>query len=1058
MQRQPIKLTRPEVRDVFVNARLMAQLDADLQRGAAVWIAAPPGSGKTTLLSSYVEARGRLCLWYQLDRGDRDLASLFANLASAARSLATASKQPLPHLGTEYATDLEAFARNFFTAWYRALPRRTLIVLDDAHCLNLIDAQAALLDALTATRDPQIDLVFLGRQVPPPGLAKLSVRRSLATYGWSEMRLPADEARQLLAHVATSVLSAAQVERINHIADGWAAGLVLLAAHAEHLPAAPGHSMDQAPQVVVDYCTAELFDHLDHEVQDFLVDTSLLPQMTAAMAQAWSGQRRAGPILDRLYREQLLVLRYARRPPVFQVHPLLRACLRFRLQQRLSAATFARRCQQAARLLEEQGALDAAGELLEEVGEMSALAALVLRHAESLIRDGQFETVARWTRSLPAAELEREPWLAYWAGVSILPSDTVGARRHLVAAHERFVAQRARTGAYLSWARIVESIILESGGYKQLDRWLDVHDELKRTLGTALSVEAYARVNVNRFNALLYRRSDALALRRIESTLRRLLRVAPDLNARFLLGASLVRYYGWTGDLAAMQSVMKRLQSQVDSPNLTPFTRVVWTALTSSCGWLVEYADAGLQAADQGLQLAQQTGIHLLDFYLLVQGAYSALALDRIDLAQQYIDRMPGTFKPERSVDMGQWIFVRGWLQLARNEHAAALASLREAMEVARSTGSPYVIARAHHGLSQAQACLGDHSAALASLDTASDICGPHNFVPLRYLIDLCRAESWFALGDDVRGRAALARALKLGRERGYHYIPHWTRRQLVALCSRALADGIETGYVREVIAKQRLSAPAESDPSAAHWPWPVRVHTLGPFAVTVDGVPLQFERKSQARPLALLKLIIAHGGHRVPAHRVAEELWPDSDADDAHDALKTTLVRLRRLIGGASIVHAEGVLTLAPDQVWVDALALERGLQALLEDSVAVADGCAGWLALYRGPFLRDEEAAWAIAPRERLCERYLRALERTARALQENNQVAAAIALYERGLEVEEQSEALYLGLMRCQVADGRANDALAAYARCERMLQRTTGAAPARGLLELRDRCIG
>ncbi|MBN2362487.1 MAG: hypothetical protein JXR83_23745, partial [Deltaproteobacteria bacterium] len=164
MQRQPIKLTRPEVRDVFVNERLMSRLDADLQRGATVWVAAPPGSGKTTLLSSYVEARQRRCLWYQVDRGDRDLASLFANLASAACSLAPVSRSALPNLGAEYATDVEAFARHFFAAWYQALPQGTLVVFDDCHNLHLVDQPQALLEALTATRDPQVDLVFLGRQ------------------------------------------------------------------------------------------------------------------------------------------------------------------------------------------------------------------------------------------------------------------------------------------------------------------------------------------------------------------------------------------------------------------------------------------------------------------------------------------------------------------------------------------------------------------------------------------------------------------------------------------------------------------------------------------------------------------------------------------------------------------------------------------------------------------------------------------------------------------------------------------------------------------------------
>ena len=69
------KTTQPRRHDVLARTRLFDAIDAALQR-PVVWLSAQPGAGKTTLVASYLHARKRHGLWYQVDDGDADVASL----------------------------------------------------------------------------------------------------------------------------------------------------------------------------------------------------------------------------------------------------------------------------------------------------------------------------------------------------------------------------------------------------------------------------------------------------------------------------------------------------------------------------------------------------------------------------------------------------------------------------------------------------------------------------------------------------------------------------------------------------------------------------------------------------------------------------------------------------------------------------------------------------------------------------------------------------------------------------------------------------------------------
>ncbi len=149
-----------------------------------------------------------------------------------------------------------------------------------------------------------------------------------------------------------------------------------------------------------------------------------------------------------------------------------------------------------------------------------------------------------------------------------------------------------------------------------------------------------------------------------------------------------------------------------------------------------------------------------------------------------------------------------------------------------------------------------------------------------------------------------------------------------------ALSAEIEPDCARGFIAEFGI-IPESSD--VEHWPWPIRIQTLGGFALKLDGVPVRSARKAQKKPLELLKALVSQGGHEAGTAAIAEMLWPEAEGDAALEALEVTLRRLRKLLGRDEAVRLhEGRLALNEGLCWVDTRAFERAHEradALLTD-----------------------------------------------------------------------------------------------------------------------------
>lgn len=1037
------KITPPRTNNPVPRPRLFQQLDA-LQNSAIVWLAGPPGAGKTTLASTYLAQCGCQILWYQMDAGDANLATFFHYFRLAVQQAAPRSRRKLPALTPEYLPDLAAFTRRYAETLGIHLEKPAVVVLDN---YELLPAEAPLhgvVAQLAACLPAGIRLFVLSRAEPPPSFAKLRLHGALAVLGGGELNLTLDEAQAVAAAMEplTGIrFYPRRIERAHTETHGWVAGFTLLFA-ASHSAAGGVLDLGGTQQVVFDYFATELFEHFPPAAQNGLLRSALLPVMTVPAVEQLTGDPKTATVLADLQRQNCFVVLHGQADPVYEYHALFRAFLLNRAVASIPADEWRSLQRKAADLLADARQTDAAAALYRAAEGWPGLAALALREGPSLVSAGRHQILEQWLACLPADAFAQTPWLAYWLGMARLPFDPVEARAHLERAYAGFSSHEDAPGLYSAWAGIMDTFFYEWQDLRPADPWIAEFEALRARHpefpSPAVELRSYWAIGT-----LLHRQPQHPFVPAWAERSEALLNNA-DGELSVLLGGYLVIYHLWKGDSAKAQGIIQRLDPWVRASEFPPLVEILWLCAIGLYHSVRGDLDACLQVVEDGLALARKTGLHCWDFLLAAQAARCSLVAGKLADADAWMSAMATTMRRHSHINGGFLEHLRANAAAQRGDWSRAAEQARKGLAMALEAGVPYLEAHCRIDLARALIGQGDVAEWPEHVETAAAIGQGMDSKVVRYLCLEAQAHAAFQRGDGQAGQAVLAQALALSRQMGEAIWQMAGPQASTALYEQALTAGIEVEHVSQLIRRRRLN-PADPATAPERWPWPVRVYTLGRFAILCDGEALASSRKAQHKPLELIKLLCAWGGQGIRQERVTDALWPDAAGDAAEQALATTLHRLRKLLQNEQAVRLEDrQLSLDSRHVWVDALAFDR-IAHHPDKADRASLQCA--LQRYRGRFLEGESAAWALVFRERLRAHFIRLAERLGSLLEQEGDWTAATACYLQAVEIEPLAESFYRRLMVCHARLGQRAEALAVFLRCRQALLAHLGVSPTR-----------
>ena len=315
---------------LLTRSALHGRLEAGAGKRLTV-VVGSAGAGKSVLLSSWAAARkGGVTSWLSCDEADADPVRFWAGFIQAPQAVA-------PGFGTDAAellamdgmmsADVTASIANDAAK----LPNGSAIVVDDFHAAAA-SAAASMTDLVERWPASTAQLVLAGRADPPVRLHRLRLSGELCELRDSDLHLSLSESGALLSNFGVRV-AAADLALLHGRSEGWVAALQMaaLTLRGARDPIQVARALNVRGHTIAEYFIDEVLKQQPPEVARFMLEISVLDELTADACAAATGREDAAALLRGIEAANLFVVALDDDRASYRYHHLVRDVLRAEL-------------------------------------------------------------------------------------------------------------------------------------------------------------------------------------------------------------------------------------------------------------------------------------------------------------------------------------------------------------------------------------------------------------------------------------------------------------------------------------------------------------------------------------------------------------------------------------------------------------------------------------------------------------------------------------------------------------------------------------------------------
>ena len=276
--------------------------------------------------------------WFSLEEADNDLNRFLTYFFTAISQIDSFDKNigktALEMLLTPNPISIEAIFTPFIND-LSSISKKLVFVLDDYHLIEDLPIHTAL-NFWLENAPPQIHTVVITREDPPFPLSRMRVRSQLTELRVEDLRFTESESTQFLNEIMGLHLNAESVTLLDRCTEGWIAGLKMAALSMKDRKDVIGFikHFSGTNRYILDYLLEEVLANQSTEIQQFLLETSLLKRLTAPLCDALLDvEDQSADILAYLERANLFLLPLDDERIWYRYHHLFADLLSARLQQ-----------------------------------------------------------------------------------------------------------------------------------------------------------------------------------------------------------------------------------------------------------------------------------------------------------------------------------------------------------------------------------------------------------------------------------------------------------------------------------------------------------------------------------------------------------------------------------------------------------------------------------------------------------------------------------------------------------------------------------------------------